>query len=248
MIKEYTLLGVKVQVIEDYVVKEMLHTFLNSDTQHQIVTVNPEFIVTTRKNKKFLNVINESSLATIDGNGVIKALQFLGHDVSLDQRLTGTHLTQVLINIAIHSKYKILFCLHSQGLTTVEELTKVISQKYPELRFAVATETNALIKAQESRPRIVIVGFGAPFQDIWLWENLTKMPTVKIAMGVGGALDFISGKQKRAPKIFRSFGFEWLWRLGQQPLRLARIYRAIIIFPFLVIKYKYNQKKHENTH
>ena len=52
MIQEYKLLGVKVQAIPQYVAKETLHTFLNSDSQHQIVTVNPEFIVATQKDKK----------------------------------------------------------------------------------------------------------------------------------------------------------------------------------------------------
>ncbi len=175
MMQEYKVLGVKVQAIPQYVVKETLHTFLNSDTQNQIVTVNPEFVVATRKDKKFLNVINQASLATIDGNGIVKALQFLGNDISLDKRLTGVDLTKIIIDLAIRDQLKVLFCLNSKGLTTVEDLSKKLKSKYPELRFAVADEYNALELSRIERPRLVLVGFGAPYQDMWIYENLTKM-------------------------------------------------------------------------
>ena len=108
--KTYKLLGVKIQTCPNHVAKDMLQSFLSSDSQHQIMTVNPEFIVASRENKEFKKIINESSLATIDGAGIIKALQFLGSQVSLDDRLTGVRLTEILINIAINKNYKILFC------------------------------------------------------------------------------------------------------------------------------------------
>ena len=54
-------------------------------------------------------------------------------------------------------------------------------------------------------------------------------------MGVGGAFDFITKKIRRAPKFLRFFGLEWLWRLIQQPKRIKRIFRAIVMFPIKVI-------------
>ena len=62
------------------------------------------------------------------------------------------------------------------------------------------------------------------------------MNTVKIAIGIGGAFDFIAGKQKRAPELMRKLGLEWLFRLIQQPSRIKRIYNATIKFPIQVIK------------
>ncbi|PWB38255.1 MAG: hypothetical protein C3F02_04590 [Parcubacteria group bacterium] len=236
--REYKLLGVKVQTLAEYVVKDALHTFLNSDSQHQIVTVNPEFIVATQKDKKFLTVINEASLATIDGNGIIKALQFMGHHVSLDDRITGADLTELMIELASRENYKILFIMKSDGLTKPEDLFMIIKSKYPQLEFRTADENTAIEKARIFFPRLAIVGLGAPYQDFWIWENLPKMPTVKVAVGVGGSLDFISGKQKRAPKIWRSLGLEWFWRLIKQPWRITRIWRAVFVFSSLVIRYK----------
>jgi N-acetylglucosaminyldiphosphoundecaprenol N-acetyl-beta-D-mannosaminyltransferase len=82
---------------------------------------------------------------------------------------------------------------------------------------------------------MLFVAFGAPNQELWIARNLAKMPSVKVAMGVGGAFDFIAGKQKRAPQIFRSLGLEWLYRLMREPRRIVRIINAVVVFPFLVI-------------
>ncbi|MBT4849724.1 WecB/TagA/CpsF family glycosyltransferase [Candidatus Parcubacteria bacterium] len=233
--KTYKLLGVKIQTCPNHVAKDMLQSFLSSDSQHQIMTVNPEFIVASRENKEFKKIINESSLATIDGAGIIKALQFLGSQVSLDDRLTGVRLTEILINIAINKNYKILFCLYSKGLTKAGNFFMTIKQKYPHLDFQVADEKSALEKAKIFEPHIILAGYGAPRQDMWIYENLPKLPSIRVAAGVGGTFDFMSGTIKRAPKIFRSLGLEWLWRLLRQPWRIQRINRAVIIFPILVL-------------
>ena len=237
--KEYRVLNVKVQTLPRHIVKKLLRTFLQSDSQHQVVTVNPEFIVGAQKNKKFLNVINESSLATIDGSGIIKALQIMGHKVSLDDRMTGVSLSKILIKFSIANNHKMLFLLNEHGLTDPDNFFIGIKEKYPELDFQVATESTAKQKCEIFKPDILLVGFGAPYQDMWIYENINKFPSVKIAVGVGGTFDFLSGTIKRAPKIMRSSGLEWLWRLLRQPKRIARIYKAVVIFPLLILKNRY---------
>ena len=236
--KKYKLLGIEVHSIPEHTAKNLLINYLESDTQHQITTVNPEFIVSAQSNKDFFKVINESSLATIDGSGIIRALQYLGNNISLDERLTGVELSKILINTAIDNNYKILFCLNKLGLTHPEDLFMKIKEKYPSLDFQVADEETCIEKATIFKPEIALIGFGAPYQDLWIYENLPKISSVKIGVGIGGTLDFMSGAVKRAPKFLRSFGLEWIWRLIRQPLRLKRIFRAIIVFPYLVIKNK----------
>ncbi|MBD3360311.1 WecB/TagA/CpsF family glycosyltransferase, partial [Candidatus Peregrinibacteria bacterium] len=67
-------------------------------------------------------------------------------------------------------------------------------------------------------------------------RNLKKLQTIKVAVGVGGAFDFITGKRKRAPKWIRKISLEWLYRLIQQPSRIKRIINATIKFPIKVLK------------
>ncbi|PIR06403.1 MAG: hypothetical protein COV55_03915 [Candidatus Komeilibacteria bacterium CG11_big_fil_rev_8_21_14_0_20_36_20] len=234
--KEYNILGIRVHTIPKHIIKNLLHVYLNSDQQHQIVTVNPEFIVSAQNDNKFRKIINEASLATIDGAGIIKALQFFGQPISLDDRITGVDLTEMLLKIAVNNNNKILFCLNSRGLTKPDDFFMKIKKRYPDLDFQVADENILLEKADIFNPEIILVGLGAPTQDIWIWENLSRIPSARIAVGVGGTFDFMSGRISRAPKILRSFGLEWLWRVFRQPHRLHRINRAIFIFPYLVVK------------
>lgn len=238
-IVDYKLFNIKVQKIPDLKLREILQSFLHSDTQHQIVTVNPEFILSAKKNELFARIINEASLSTIDGTGIIHALQFLGHDISIDDRLTGAQLIYKLIDLAIINDSKILFCLYSQGLTDEKKLRPVLEKQYPKLRFQISDEKNSVIQANMFKPQIILATMGAPKQDLWLYENLSKMPSVRLAVGVGGAVDFLSGAIQRAPKIMRSLGIEWLWRLLRQPRRFKRIYRSIFVFYYNVLKYKY---------
>ncbi len=238
--KEYKILGIKVNIIEKHLLKKCLINFINSNKQHQIVTVNPEFIIISQKNKKFKKIINNSSLATIDGSGIIWALKFMKHKVSLDDRITGVDLTKILINLSINNNYKILFCLNSKGLTNNNDLFIKLKNKYKNLNFQIGDEKTALIKAKKFKPEIILVGFGAPKQDLWINDNFKNIPKTKIAIGIGGTLDFLSEVIKRAPKFLKSLGLEWLWRLIQQPklIRSKRILKAIIIFPYLIIKNK----------
>ncbi len=91
-------------------------------------------------------------------------------------------------------------------------------------------------------PDFVFVALGAPFQDIFIRERiLVDVPSTRLAMGVGGSFDFITGKIIRAPRFIQSIGFEWLWRLLQQPWRFKRIYNAVIVFPLSVIAWEFRR-------
>lgn len=90
-------------------------------------------------------------------------------------------------------------------------------------------------KINHSKAQVLFVAFGAPKQEIWIHDHLPKMPQIKVAIGVGGAFDFLTNKINRAPKWMQQTGFEWLYRLIKQPTRIKRIYNAVIKFPIKVI-------------
>lgn len=241
---EYKLLGLKINILPEYELKNKLLDFLNSSNQHQIITTNPEFIVVAQKNQKFFDIINQSSISLIDGSGIAMALKYLDYNVSLDNRVTGVRLTEILINLAIAQKSKMMFCLYQNGLTNKYQLSDTLRKKFPKLNFKISYQDDALEIAAKFLPDVILVGYGAPLQDIWIFDNLKKIPTAKIAAGVGGTFDFMSGTIKRAPKIMQSLALEWLWRLILKPKRLMRIIRAVIIFPYFVIRYQKNQKNY----
>jgi N-acetylglucosaminyldiphosphoundecaprenol N-acetyl-beta-D-mannosaminyltransferase len=88
------------------------------------------------------------------------------------------------------------------------------------------------------QPDILFVAFGQVKQEKWIYRNLPQIPTVKVAMGVGGSFDYISGKVKRAPSLMRKLGLEWLYRMCRQPWRLPRIMTAVVRFSWAIMKSK----------
>jgi len=112
-----------------------------------------------------------------------------------------------------------------------------LKEKNPGLMIKVEEDIDsALEKIQNFKPVAIFVALGAPWQEKWIYNNLKKMPSVRLAMAVGGTFDFISGRISRAPRPLKKIGLEWLWRLMVEPRRVGRIYNAVIRFPFLVIK------------
>jgi N-acetylglucosaminyldiphosphoundecaprenol N-acetyl-beta-D-mannosaminyltransferase len=84
-------------------------------------------------------------------------------------------------------------------------------------------------------PELLLVAFGHPKQEMWIARHLPDLPSVKVAVGIGGTLDYWSGAKKRAPQFLRSLGLEWFWRLMQEPKRWRRIFDAVVVFPSLVL-------------
>lgn len=99
-------------------------------------------------------------------------------------------------------------------------------------------ETRKIIN--DAKPNILFVAYGNPAskQEKWISRNLKYLPSVKVAMGVGGSFDFLSGQVKRAPCFMRNLGLEWMWRLIRQPRRIGRIWNAVIVFSIKVLIYK----------
>jgi N-acetylglucosaminyldiphosphoundecaprenol N-acetyl-beta-D-mannosaminyltransferase len=115
---------------------------------------------------------------------------------------------------------------------TMEQLNNKKSLQFNESdNYSQITDINSL------KPDILFVAFGMGKQEKWIYENLAKIPSVKIAMGVGGAFDYISGNVIRAPRLLRKIGLEWLYRLLAQPKRIKRILNATYDFLRFIIKY-----------
>lgn len=97
-------------------------------------------------------------------------------------------------------------------------------------------DAEALRRINLAQPRILLVAYGSPAQEFWIRRNLHLMPSVRVAIGVGGAFDFHSGMVRRAPAPLRKIGLEWLWRLTREPRRFKRIWRATVTFPICIFR------------
>lgn len=102
--------------------------------------------------------------------------------------------------------------------------------------------------------KLLIVALGSPLQEYWIEENISKLKNVRVAVGEGGTLAFISGTFKRAPKMVQKIGLEWLWRLfanrsltHQTGSRLKRVWEAVPVTIYEVVKYKIERIKNEKN-
>jgi len=224
------ILGVKVDNMELKEVLKTIDSFLSDGKQHYITTPNPEIIVLAQKDEYYKKILNEADLAIADGVGIIFAGKIIGQKIK--ERISGVDLAEVILK---QSDSRIFL------LGAKNRATEIISRKYSSV-VGFSEDVNDAIKViNESKPEILFVALGAPKQEKWIYENLKNIPSVSIAIGVGGAFDFISGKVLRAPKFLRASGLEWLWRLIIQPRRIKRIYAAVVKFMILVLKSKHKK-------
>jgi N-acetylglucosaminyldiphosphoundecaprenol N-acetyl-beta-D-mannosaminyltransferase len=83
-------------------------------------------------------------------------------------------------------------------------------------------------------PDILFVAFGMPRQERWIARNLDRLPGVRVAVGVGGSLDYLAGAATPPPRVVHAIGLEWLWRLALDPRRWRR-QRVLPHFVLLVL-------------
>ena len=245
MSEQTKILGVKVDKNNSQKVLDKIEDFLVPDKQNHIVTLNSEILLEAQKNEEYFHILNNADLSIADGIGLKFASLATGENI---KRIPGSDLTKKILRIAKDKKLKIAVLNWRRGLSEKEDIKKALVKKYPNLKFVVEnterdftnfTETESFIHLQKFKPVILFVALGAPYQEKFIYHNLSKIPSVKLALGVGGSFDFISGKIKRAPLIFQKLGMEWLWRLGMQPKRWRRIYNAVLVFPYKFIKWKF---------
>jgi N-acetylglucosaminyldiphosphoundecaprenol N-acetyl-beta-D-mannosaminyltransferase len=245
------ILGVK---ISEFKLDEALNKVaevLESEKQYKIFTPNPEMLVDAQSDVYFKEVLNEGDLNICDGKGI----ELVSKGKLM--RIPGVDFMLQLCKLAEQKKYSIYF-LGSGSADTIEQVTLNIQKQFPHLKISgghegpkimselkndrmilnmIEEENNEIISNIVMKsPDILFVAFGHGKQEKWIYEHLRDLPSVKVAMGVGGAFDFISGNKKRAPKWMRDNGVEWMYRLVQEPERFERIWKAT--FRFLCIFFK----------
>lgn len=163
----------------------------------------------------------------------------------IPERISGADILWDILKIANKNDKKIYLLGGFSGVA--EKTAKKIKNKFPHLRIVGISEANPNDKKivsdiNKAEPDFLFIAWGQPKQEIWIYENINKIH-VNLAIGIGGTFDFIAGAKKRAPKVFRNYGFEWLWRLFIEPKRIFRIFAAVPKFVYAVCREKLKTKK-----
>ena len=219
------ILGIPIHDVTPGETLELIEGYVAEKTPHQICTVNPEFIMTAQNDAEFRRVLNQSTLNIPDGVGVLWAARRLGR--RFRERVGGSDLVAQIANRAAAAGWKIFLLGAAEGVA--EQADVKLRQRHPTLKIvgtfagspALDQEDSIVARIRSAAPDILLVAYGAPRQDKWLARNLARTGAA-VGIGIGGSLDHIVGKQKRAPKWVQRLWLEWLYRLIKEPRRWHR--------------------------
>ena len=231
-------MGVPVDKVTEEEALTRIEELIENGRPHQVVTVNPEFVMVAQSDAKFFQVLKEADLSLPDGVGLLWAAHVLG--TPLSERVAGVDTVRGIASLAKGRGYRLFLLGGAEGVA--EATAMRLEEENPGLKVAGTYAGSPDPKEEEeivemvraARPHVLLVAYGAPQQDLWIYRNLGRLG-VPVAMGVGGAFDFISGKAKRAPGWMQRWGLEWLHRLLHEPWRWRRMV-ALPKFVWLVIR------------
>lgn len=248
--KSVNILGVSVSDISKSEALAQVKNFLASPHQHYIVTPNPEIALKAAADHALRRILNHADLALPDGFGLKIAAVILGQ--KLHHRVTGVDFMHLVAVLAEAEQWPV-FLLGGLNEKIAEQAAWHLRYRYKKLKIVgyasggvvefrhgrwQTSDAKLIARINQSRAKIIFVGFGCPKQEKWIFQNLDKLPLVKLAMTVGGALDFLAGERKRAVYVVRRLGLEWLWRLIIEPSRFKRIWNATAVFLWTVITWR----------
>ena len=197
----------------------------------RVFTPNPEILLAADRDPEFRKRLCSADLLLPDGIGVLLGARICGK--ALPERVAGIDAGEFLLALAARKGLRVFLLGGKKGVA--EEAAHALCERFPDLilcgthhgffdKAMNSSENRAVLsKLQTAEPDLLFVCFGAPAQEKWICENAPTLPSLRLSMGLGGALDVWSGRVRRAPKIFRQCGLEWLWRALREPKRFARL-------------------------
>ncbi|GIV98514.1 MAG: WecB/TagA/CpsF family glycosyl transferase [Herpetosiphonaceae bacterium] len=229
-----SVLGIAVDDVTLDEAVEQVATFIERGYPHQVLTLNPEFVMRARRNRAFRATLQTGDLVVPDGAGIMLAARLQGRP--LRGRVPGVDLVEALAAEGARRGWR--FFLLGAGPGVAERTARILQARYPGLIIASTfagsprpeDEERICAIIRSAQPDILLVAYGAPAQDLWIKRNQLRIG-VPVAIGVGGTFDYLSGVVPRAPHWMRQLGLEWLYRLMRQPWR----WRRMLVLPLFFI-------------
>ena len=206
---------------------QRISQMLGGTQAQQVSFVNPACVNIAAHDRGYRRLLARAALVLPDGIGIKIAADLLG--VPLKQNVNGTDLFPRLCELFARRNASVFLLGGQPGVA--ERVADEIHRRWPMLRiaglrdgfFSVAQEGEVAAQVSASGADVVLVARGVPMQDVFIDRHLHQLG-VKVAIGVGGLFDFVSGRINRAPTWMRDSGLEWIYRLLQEPSRMWRRY------------------------
>lgn len=248
-LKTCNILGVNINVITMRETKEYICSNLEALKGQYICVSNVHTTVMAHDDEVYRNVQNSAALRLPDGRPLSVAEAKRGFKEA--KRVTGPDLMGELFAESADNRLRHFF--YGSTEDTLKQLELKLKEKYPDIIIAgmysppfgtvSAEDDDEHIKMiNDARPDIVWVGLGAPKQERWMYYHMNRINALMI--GVGAGFDYYAGNIKRAPLWMQKCSLEWLYRLMQDPKRLAKRYMSTNLrFIALISKENKNNQK-----
>lgn len=219
-----------------------------------IVTPNLDHIVTLERDVAFAEVYDNADLVLADGKPLLWISRWL--NCPIKEKLSGADLFPKMCQLAAKQGYKVFLLGAEEGVAAkaAENLAmkysglKIVGTYAPKFDFEENQMELVYIKSliQRVQPDILGVALGSPKGEKFIYSHLQEYG-VPLSISIGATLDFEAGKIRRAPRWMSEIGLEWLFRITQDPKRLAKRYwnDAISIAP-IIKKYRYQRDENSN--
>jgi N-acetylglucosaminyldiphosphoundecaprenol N-acetyl-beta-D-mannosaminyltransferase len=193
--------------------------------------------------------LQNAEIAHCDGMGILKGLDYMGLKLPLEYRVSYTILMPHVLELC--QKYNLSLFLLGHKSEHLEAALNNLRQKYPQVKFDGhhgyfdrdnAVENQAVVnKINQMKPNILLVGMGSPLQEEWIKNNREQLK-VNVLLPGGATIGRLGGIVRDSPQWIANAGLEWLYRLIQEPKRLANRYLiGNLAFAFHLILAKHNQ-------
>jgi N-acetylglucosaminyldiphosphoundecaprenol N-acetyl-beta-D-mannosaminyltransferase len=201
-----------------------------------VITANPEFVMLARRDDELRSIARGADLVVADGTGVLLASRVL--DDPLPGRVPGRLLVPAVLQLLSGPVF-----LLGAAPGVAERAADALRRRSPSMEIAgtysgsPVPESDEEIRdrIREAGARVLLVAYGMPAQERWIARNMSLLPSVRTAIGVGGVFDQLAGRVRLPPRIVHALGFEWLWRLAFEPRRWRR-QRVLPLFAALVMR------------
>lgn len=224
----------------------VIDQLIHENESAYVVTPNVDHIVQLETNKELQDAYTNASLILTDGKPLLWIAKWYGTPIK--EKVSGSDLFPLLCKMSAKKGYKMFFLGAAEGVAAkaAENLKKrfsglqVVGTYSPPFNFEKDDVEMDKIKCmiKDAKPDILIVGLGTPKQEKFMYRNCEELG-VPISFGLGASFDFEAGNTKRAPKWMADHGFEWLFRITQDPRRMAKRYLVDDLkIVGLAIKYK----------
>lgn len=220
----FGLLGLPIDGLNFTTLLQSLEAAAGDGAPFLISTPNVNFLIKSQQNDEFRESILMSDLCLVDGMPLIWIAKLL--EIPVYERIAGADLFGRLKSTNGGLRRLKVFLLGGAEGTAEAVREKLNAQRgglecvgvlNPGFGTIEEMSTPAIIDAiNSSRADLLAVFFGAEKAQAWLMHNHLRLHA-PIRAQFGATINFEAGTVKRAPHFLRSTGFEWLWRIKEEP-------------------------------